>query len=73
MGTGWDARLEILRRDAENDLLGPLRTHKWEAAIDREVERGEYLLITAKRGGHQHSVLGSEVRGPYEPKTVAHP
>jgi hypothetical protein len=50
MSNGWDAHLEILRRDAENDLLGPLRTHRWEAVIDCEVERGEYLLITAKRG-----------------------
>lgn len=47
MSTGWEVRLEILRRDAEHDILGPLRTHGWQGSIDCEVERGEYVLISA--------------------------
>ena len=39
MSTGWEARLDILKRDAEHDILGPLRTHGWQGSIDREVER----------------------------------
>lgn len=56
MSTGWDQRLAILRRDAESKLLEPLRTHGWTVAIEREVENGEYLVITAERGGHRHRV-----------------
>lgn len=38
------------RRGAKN--LDPLRTHKWNAAIERE----EGLIIAAERGGHRHTV-----------------
>ena len=47
MSTGWEARLDILKRDAEHDVLGPLRTHGWQASIDREVERGECFPSTS--------------------------
>lgn len=56
MSAGWDQRLAILRRDAESKLLEPLRTHGWTVAIEREVENGEYLVITAERGGHRHRI-----------------
>ncbi len=56
MSTGWDARLAILKRDAEEKLIGPLNTHGWTSSIEREVENGEYLLIKAERGGHVHRV-----------------
>lgn len=56
MSTGWESRLAILRRDAESKLLAPLRTHGWTAAIEREVEQGEYLILKAERAGVEHRV-----------------
>jgi hypothetical protein len=56
MGTGWKLRLDILRRDAQQKFLDPLHMHGWKAAIEREVESGEYLLILAERGGQRHVV-----------------
>lgn len=56
MSTGWDLRLGILRRDAEEKLLEPLRQHSWTCKIDREVEHGEYLIVSAERGGHRHAI-----------------
>ncbi len=56
MSTGWESRLQILRRRAEDDILAPLRTHGWTAEIEQEVERGEYIIVAAERGGHSHKV-----------------
>jgi hypothetical protein len=56
MSTGWNLRLDILRRDAESKLLAPLRVHGWTATIDREVEQGEYLIVKAERAGVEHKV-----------------
>jgi hypothetical protein len=56
MSTGWESRLAILRRDTEEKIIDPLRTHGWKASIDKEVENGEYLIVTAERGGHIHQV-----------------
>jgi len=56
VSAGSEQRLAILRRDADAKLLSPLRTHSWTAKIEREVEDGEYLIITAERGGHNHRV-----------------
>src|ERR1700722_8650975 len=54
MKTGHEARMGILRGDAERKLLDPLRTHAWNAAIEREFDDG--LVIAAERGGHRHKV-----------------
>jgi hypothetical protein len=51
---GWEARLGILKRDAEHKILEPLRLHKWTAEIEREA--GENLIIVAERGGHTHRI-----------------
>ncbi len=56
MNTGWESRLAILRSDTESKLLAPLRTHGWTAAIEREVEQGEYLIVRAERAGVEHRV-----------------
>ncbi|WP_199099497.1 hypothetical protein [Dyella sp. ASV21] len=40
-------RLNILRQDAENSVLAPLRTHGWEATIEREDEEGDGQLVIA--------------------------
>ncbi|WP_206684182.1 YaaC family protein [Teichococcus aerophilus] len=48
---GWKMRADILRRDAEQKLLVPLREHRWTAEIERVVEEGEYVVITAERNG----------------------
>ena len=52
--TGQQARMEILRRDAERKILDPLRIHKWNAAIEREA--GDSMIIVAERGGHRHRI-----------------
>ncbi|WP_422035528.1 YaaC family protein [Reyranella sp.] len=54
MTYGAEARLDILRRDAEQKILEPLRRHKWDAKIEREA--AETLIIVAERGGHTHRV-----------------
>jgi hypothetical protein len=51
---GQQARMEILRRDAERKILDPLRLHKWNVAIEREAN--ENMVITAERGGRQHRI-----------------
>jgi hypothetical protein len=56
VSSGWEGRLAILRRDAEQSLLSPLRTHGWTAMISREVEQGEYLIIEAERAGYRHQI-----------------
>lgn len=48
MNDGRDLRLNVLRRDAEAKILGPLRTHGWRAAIEQEGY--DFLVIQAERG-----------------------
>ena len=52
MNSGWEQRLHILKRDAEEKFLRPLHIHGWKAKIEQEVRQGEYLIISAERGGH---------------------
>ena len=54
MDTGWQARLEILRRNGDNKILSKLKTHGWTASITSEVSKGDYIIIEASRGGHTH-------------------
>jgi hypothetical protein len=54
MDAGANARLDILRRDAERKMLDPLRMHGWTASIEREFADG--LILTAERGGYAHRV-----------------
>lgn len=56
MSTGWETRLAILRRDAEQKILEPLRQHAWTVHEVREVEAGEYIVIDAERAGQRHKV-----------------
>lgn len=56
MSTGWDGRCQILQRDAEDKVVSPLRTHGWQATVEQAVEQGEYLIISAERGGVRHQV-----------------
>lgn len=56
MSTNWQPRLDILRRDVERKILEPLRTHAWKAAIEQETGDGEYLIVSAERGGHRHVI-----------------
>lgn len=55
MDTGWRLRLGILTGDAESKLLEPLRRHGWRASVDRQVERGEHLVMSAERGGQRRT------------------
>lgn len=54
MDAGAKARLDILRRDAENKMLDPLRMHGWTVCVEREFS--DELVLTAERGGHTHRV-----------------
>jgi hypothetical protein len=56
MSRGWEGRLAILRRDTERLILDPMRTHGWTGTIEREVERGEYLVIVSERAGVKHRI-----------------
>lgn len=49
--TGWQMRADILRRDADAKLVGPLRRHSWRSEIERVEPRGEYAVISAERNG----------------------
>jgi hypothetical protein len=53
MDTGANARLEILKHDAELKILGPLRTHGWKVAVERENASGDgHIIYEAERGEH---------------------
>jgi hypothetical protein len=54
LDTGQKARMEILHRDAERNIIEPLRTHKWNVTIERELSDG--MIISAERGGHHHKI-----------------
>lgn len=54
---GAQMRLRILRGDAEEKILGPLRLHQWVASITREVEADSgYVVIEAVRASVKHKV-----------------
>lgn len=44
-------RLALLRSKVERGMLNPLRKHGWQCTITDEVEAGEYILVSAERGG----------------------
>lgn len=48
---GWQARADILRRDAEQKLVDPLRRHGWTAVVERVEGAGEYAVVVAERNG----------------------
>jgi hypothetical protein len=52
--TGQKARMDILRRDAEQKIFEKLRTHHWTPKVEREFPDG--LIISAERGGHRHTI-----------------
>lgn len=51
---GQKARMDILRRDAEQKIFEKLRTHHWTPKVEREFSDG--LIISAERGGHRHTI-----------------
>lgn len=56
MDTGWKARLDILKRDAERKIISQLKIHGWETKITSEVSKGDYITIETSRGGHSHKI-----------------
>jgi hypothetical protein len=48
MDVAQKARMDILHRDADQNILEPLRVHKWDVAIEREIADG--MIISAERG-----------------------
>lgn len=55
-GTGIELRMGILRDAAKQQILGPLLSHGWMAAIKTESADGEYLVIDAEKNSVKHSV-----------------
>ena len=53
---GRKARFDILRGAVDRGILEPLRTHNWTAVIEREVNEGEYLIVSAERAGQSHKI-----------------
>ncbi|WP_460233085.1 YaaC family protein [Agrobacterium radiobacter] len=56
MDSAKRARMDYLRRDADSKILGHLKSHGWNANVEREVLAGEYLIIVAERGGYEHRI-----------------
>lgn len=56
MDTGWQARLKILKNDAERKIISHLTTHGWISTIVSEVSKGDYIVIETSRGGHTHKL-----------------
>lgn len=53
MDTGANARLNILKQDAELKILGPLRRHGWKIETLNESASGDgHLVYRAERGSH---------------------
>ncbi|WP_445147378.1 YaaC family protein [Dyella sp. Tek66A03] len=52
-------RLNILRQDAENTVLAPLRTHGWDATIEREDQEGDgqLVIVAARRDATRRAAL----------------
>jgi hypothetical protein len=50
-GIGIEQRMAILRSAADQQIVKPFRTHGWVAEIADAKEDGEYLVITATKGG----------------------
>ena len=48
--TSANPRLGILRREVEQSVLKPLRSHGWSANIVREVDQDDCIEVTAERG-----------------------
>lgn len=42
-------RLALLRREVDQTVLKPLRSHGWTASIELEADRGSYMLISARK------------------------
>ncbi|WP_082426459.1 YaaC family protein [Pseudomonas sp. NBRC 111133] len=55
-GAGIELRMGILRDAAKQQILGPLLSHGWVAAIKSESISGEYLVIDAEKNSVKHSV-----------------
>lgn len=55
-GVGVEARMNILRQAAEQQILKPLRDHGWEPTITSEMTGGEYLIIEAQKADRTHAI-----------------
>jgi hypothetical protein len=54
MDNGAQARLTILKRDAESKILGPLQLHGWQTTVLHESKAGDgHLICAATRGEHR--------------------
>jgi hypothetical protein len=56
MDTGVQARMLLLRQNADQQLLKPLETHGWAATIESEHADGEYFIIAASKDSTSHRV-----------------
>jgi len=50
-GVASNPRLVLLRREVEQTVLKPFRSHGWTATIEREVDHDDCIEIAAEKGG----------------------
>lgn len=56
MDTGAKARLDILKQDADQKILGPLRRHGWKIELLREGASGDgHIIYGAERASHRRT------------------
>jgi hypothetical protein len=55
-GQGVEARLQLLREAAKQQVLKPLETHGWAARIESEHSVGEYFIIEATKETKTHRI-----------------
>lgn len=56
MDSGWQRRLEILKRDAESKIMSKLRLHGWKSEVIEEVSKGDYIVIETSRNCYRHKI-----------------
>jgi hypothetical protein len=50
MSSGWQQRLDVLRRLIFERINNPLQMHHWKTNVEAEIEDGEYIVMSATRG-----------------------
>ncbi len=54
--SGHQARFELLKRSVDEKIVGPLQSHGWQVSVDPTYHAGEYIAVTAERGGSVRKV-----------------
>lgn len=55
-GPGVETRMAILKETTEQQILKPLRNHRWNASIIAENAHAEYVVIEARKSDRVHRI-----------------